>query len=393
MKKKQHILKNCLENTFGKKIIYSKECNALSDDIYRKIHIKISSQTLRRLFGFIEDGVQISNSTLGYLANYVGYDTYDEFTTQNKEVENFIDPKDVSYIKLFYSITPIKSQQDENYHNASKNIAQILYQKPELLQHTSTFLSQNTAAQIYFFERFPFIDKLSSGYALHLKKYLTEKLNPEAQVFGNCLIYMGYALSNNNKRTKVLQTLNAIPSNSDLHPFPLGRKYACNILEHYLNDSKEELEQWIKMALIEATTISKRRKEYKNFPYFQFIISDILNLIERPTEAKRVLNICELDYKRVPGFNLDEGYLEALDLVKAINLVQQGKNKDAKRILARSTNTDILFIMHDYFLIQRLLIELALVKSSKSLKYKKMYKEINGLINKTRFYFFKDKLK
>ena len=97
--------------------------------------------------------------------------------------------------------------------------------------------------------------------------------------------------------------------------------------------------------------------------------------------------------KRIPDFNLDDGYLEALDLVKAINLVQLGKNKDAKRILARSKSTEILFIMHDYFHIQRLVVELNFVKSESSLKYKKMHQEVCRLIKQTGFYFFKRKIK
>jgi len=392
--KEYQILIKCLENTWGQKILYSKDCNALSDDIYHKIHVKISSQTLRRVFGFIVDGVQISKSTLRYLANYSGYENYEDLMVQSSENLKPIDSSDVKYIKLFYSINPIKSHQDENYHNASKNIAKILYKKPEILQYASTYLSQSTAAQIYSFERFPFIDKLATGYQLHLKKYLREKSNPEAQLFGNCLLYTGYALSNNSsKRTEILRKLNEIPLHADIHPFPLGRKFACNILESYLNGEQQELENWIKLSVLEAATISKRKNEYNNFPYFQFILSDVLNLIERPVEAGEIINICELDYKRVPGFNLDEGYLEALDLVKAINLFQQGKLKDAKRILARLESTDILFIMHDYFLIQRLIVQLRFIKSEKSLKYKKMLNEVKQLIEKTGFYFFKAKLK
>ena len=393
MKKEHHILKNALENAWGKKVVYSKDCNALSEDIYQKINVKISSQTLRRAFEFIKDGVTISKTTLHYLANYCGYDNFDELVTQNTGQLALIDYKDLKYIKLFYSITPIQSQEDDNYHNASKNISQILYKKPELLNYISTYLSQSKAGQIYFFERFPFIDKLATSYQLHIKKYLKEKVNAEAQLYGNCLLYIGYALANQDERSEVLKKINEIPLNSDIHPFPLGRKFACNILEHYLNGNEEKLEYWIKLSLSEANTISKRSKEYNNFPYFQFILSDVFNLIERPNEANEVISICELDYKRIPDFNLDDGYLEALDLVKAINLVQLGKNKDAKRILARSKSTEILFIMHDYFHIQRLVVELNFVKSESSLKYKKMHQEVCRLIHQTGFNFFKRKIK
>lgn len=393
MKKENLALINCIEKTWCRKVVYSKDCNALSDDIYQKISIKISSQTLRRVFGFIKDGVQTSKTTLNLLANYVGYERLEDLIEQYTEDSKFIDPKDVQYIKLFYGITPFKTMDDDNYHNSSKNISKILYDKPELLSHISTFLSQNKAAQVYFFERFPFIDKLSNGYEVHIKKYLNEKVDAEAQLFGNCLLYMGYALANKDKRSEVLHKINEISINDDIHPFPIGRKFACNIFEHFLNGNQEKLDYWIKESLIVANTISSRRKEYNNFPFFQFILADVLNLVERPHEASEIITICELDYKRVTDFNLDNGYLEALDLIKAINLVQQGKINNAKRILARSNSKDILFIMNDYFLIQRLLVELSLIKSQKSTKYQKMQQEIIRLIDQTGFYFFKTKFK
>lgn len=372
--------------------MYSKDCIELSEDIYKKIQVKISFQTLRRLFGFIKDGVKISNTSLHYLSLYCGYESFENFKDDYQKPIELVDDKDIKYIKLFFSIKTSSSQQDENYHNASKNIALLLFKNKALLNATSTFLSKNTTAQIYFFERFPFIDELSSGYALHLKKYLNEKKNAEAQLFGNCLLYFGYALSNNPLRSKIITIINSIELDPTTHPFPLGRKYACNILENYLNKNTTELERWIGLSIKEAININKRKNEFNNFPYFQFILSDVFNLIDRPNEAKEMIEICELDYKRVPDFTLDNGYLEALDLIKAINLVKLNKTADAKRILNRIKSTDIVFIMHDYFLIQRLLIELQLIKLKDSKKNEKLFLEIKSLIDKRKFYFFIDKL-
>ena len=385
-------IKDSIETSFGKKIMYSKDCIELSEDIYKKIQVKISFQTLRRLFGFIKDGVKISNTSLHYLSLYCGYESFENFKDDYQKPIELVDDKDIKYIKLFFSIKTSSSQQDENYHNASKNIALLLFKNKALLNATSTFLSKNTTAQIYFFERFPFIDELSSGYALHLKKYLNEKKNAEAQLFGNCLLYFGYALSNNPLRSKIITIINSIELDPTTHPFPLGRKYACNILENYLNKNTTELERWIGLSIKEAININKRKNEFNNFPYFQFILSDVFNLIDRPNEAKEMIEICELDYKRVPDFTLDNGYLEALDLIKAINLVKLNKTADAKRILNRIKSTDIVFIMHDYFLIQRLLIELQLIKLKDSKKNEKLFLEIKSLIDKRKFYFFIDKL-
>jgi hypothetical protein len=379
-----------IQKTFGSTLLYSKDCLLLSDDIYDNIQVRISAQTLRRLMNFIDDGVKISNTSLNYLAVYCGYENYKDFIKQYNDNTKIVDSKDIKYIKLFYSINPKNPSLDENYHNASKNIAKLLLRDNDLLNSTSTFLAKNKSAQIFFYERFPHIDALSAGYSIHLSKYLKEKNNYESQLFGNCLLYFGFAMSNNVKRSFFLKLINAIPEEQIYHPFPLARKFASNILEHYLNKNELELEKWINLTIKEASEISKWKREFINFPYFQFIIADVFNLIERPVEAEEILKICELDYKRLPGFTLDEGYIEALDLIKAINLFQLGKVSESKRILKRVNSKDIIFIMHDYFLIQRLIIELKMITSKTSRKYQLKETELNRLINKTKFYFFLD---
>jgi len=384
-------LVECVQKTLGSRILYSKDCILLSDDIYYKIQVRISAQTLRRFMNFIVDGVKISNTSLNYLSVYCGYENYQDFLELYIRNNNNVDSKEIKFIKLFFSINPKSSETDENYHNASKNIAKLLFSNEDLLNSTSTFLSKNKAAQIFFFERFPFIDAISSGYSMHLTKYIKEKKNFEAQLFGNSLLYLGLALSNNSQSSLFLNKINAIPDNLIFHPFPLARKYASNILDNYLTNNSVELEKWILLSINEASN-DRWKKEFIYFPFFQFILADIFNLIERPIESEIMLQICELDYKRLPGFSLDEGYIEALDLIKAINLFQLGKLNDAKRILKRNKSKDIVFIMHDYFLIQRLLVEINFIQSKESTKYKKMYAEIIHLINKTKFYFFNNKL-
>ncbi len=384
-------LRNKIQSTYGEEILFSKDCIPLSEDLFSRIKSKISPQTLRRLFGFIKDEIKISNTSLQLLSNYCGYENYNDLLNGNT-VGKALNESEVKYIKLFFSISSNNLGFDENYHNASKNISKLLFSNSNLLNKTSTYLSKNPAAQVYFFERFPYLDGICSGYEIHLKKYLFEKRNQEAQLFGNCLMYLSYALSNNSKRKSQIKLINSLPIEDKIHPFPFARMFASNIMENYLNNNVEELEYWISYCLKEANKPDKSKKEYINFPYFQFIIADVFNLIERPYEAEEILRIGELDYKRIPDTTLDEGYIEALDLIKAINLFQLGKISECKRMFKRINSKDIIFVMHDYFLIQRLIVELRLIKSKASTKYITINNQLLNLIEKTNFTFFLDKI-
>lgn len=221
-------------------------------------------------------------------------------------------------------------------------------------------------------------------------KYIKEKKDFQAQLFGHCLLHFGYVMSGNDKASSILKIVNEIPEESITHPFPLARKYAANILQNYIDRNFEELEKWISRSLLEASNI-KWQREWINFPYFQFVLADVFNIIERPYESKKLLEICELDFKRIPDFSLDHGYVEALDFIKAINYHQLGKVSEYKRISKRVKHSDVLFIMQDYFLIQRYTAELQLLKNHQTPKYKQLHNEIMRLIEKTNFQFFKTK--
>ena len=103
----QH-LKHQIQLRYGDEILFSKDCEQLSLDIFEITSIKISAQTLRRLFGFINDGVQISNSSINFLAQYCGFENYENFLKYNNTKVLEVDSKDIKYIKLFYSITIIR---------------------------------------------------------------------------------------------------------------------------------------------------------------------------------------------------------------------------------------------------------------------------------------------
>ncbi|MDH6304836.1 hypothetical protein M2459_001574 [Parabacteroides sp. PF5-5] len=69
---------NLLENKYGKKIRYPSDCENISREIADTLKESVSSNTLKRLLGFIKDGVQTPRlSTLDIIANYIGFDDWD----------------------------------------------------------------------------------------------------------------------------------------------------------------------------------------------------------------------------------------------------------------------------------------------------------------------------
>jgi len=83
-------LRRAVERTLGRKMQTNKDFDCLADSIYEKTHAKISTTTLKRLWGYLSEGVTPRRYTLDQLAHFVDYDDFDAFCAS---LENGNSPK------------------------------------------------------------------------------------------------------------------------------------------------------------------------------------------------------------------------------------------------------------------------------------------------------------
>lgn len=81
-------IKLLIENRFGRKILYSKDCEALSLSIKRVCSEPISATTLKRIFGFAKNIEKPRLSTLDTLASYLNYADWGSLLNSTSENEN-----------------------------------------------------------------------------------------------------------------------------------------------------------------------------------------------------------------------------------------------------------------------------------------------------------------
>lgn len=378
-----------LSSRFGKPIVFSQECEDLSVHIKYITGVKVSSQTLRRLLGFINDGAKPNQSTLQVICNYCGLDEVRQLYNSNNHQYVLVDLEQIASLKEFYNIE-LTPGYDFNYHKACGNVARRIINHPKYLNALSGFLTKSPVAQIFFFERFPYIDGMAGDYKKHFKRYVQSKKDHEAQLFGNCILFLGAYLNQNKKEaTDYLTRINSIASNEEMHPFPQARKIMSNILYHHRYGDKTELVKWKKTAFEEEKKQLRGNMPSAHFPFFQFTMADAFNLVGDYESALKMFHIADLDYKRYDNALVELGYFECFDLVRAITYYHIGRKEDAIRILNRIESAKFIFICHDYFLIQQKILELNMCKSTTTKKYHKLETELNRLIYKTGFTTFK----
>lgn len=385
----KELLKKEVQRRFGRKLNSSFECVQLSEHISKSTGDSVSPQTLRRLFGFINDNTKPSNYTISILLKYCNRNSLKELIAlENNTTRHQISSSTLYTIKEFYNIE-LTPEFDFNFQKACGNIAKLIVSTPNLLNELSGFLCSNSVSQIFFFERHPYIDGLCSEYADYIKLYVKEKNTTEAKLFGNCLIHLGLILSKKDQEAEAkLHKINSIKTDSNVHPFVQARKIMANLLSAKIKNDSIAIAKWTE----EAFRLERKQPRYPvkdaYFPFFQFILADAFNLIGQYEESLQLLHIANTDYNRNPLAPIEDGYYDAMNLLKANALFHTGNQKECKELLSEINDEELVFSSKKYFLLQRYHLELELTKEQSESKKSKLINCINRLAEETGFSYF-----
>ncbi|RYZ00277.1 MAG: hypothetical protein EOO11_02085, partial [Chitinophagaceae bacterium] len=298
---------------FGKPLTHSFECELMSADVRKVTGTAVSPQTLRRLFGFLRSDFAPAVRTLNTLAIYAGFSGWHGFTAQQAAPEAYRPltlPEEASLYLDFYKVD-LRAEGDMNYHNASRNIAFRILSNPGLLEALAPALARDRVAQVYFYERFPFIDGLCGEYRRFLPLYLQKK-GTEAQLFGNNLLFLSAWLSADSKEQQLyIGRIRRLPLDESLHPFVIGRSLGSQLL-YELEQGRDitpllnEAQRWHQYFLGRDTG------GVWQFPYFPFVLSEYLCLAGLYGESHALLRPVLQGRRR---FSIERGYPEALEIL------------------------------------------------------------------------------
>ena len=108
------LLKKQAEKKFGRKILSSSDCIALSNEIYTVTNFKISVNTLRRLFNLMKCQYQPSLYTLDLLSRYCSFGSYSEFISNKPYAKNHgYSPLEANLISVVTSIINTLQASDD----------------------------------------------------------------------------------------------------------------------------------------------------------------------------------------------------------------------------------------------------------------------------------------
>ena len=89
-----------IEKAISKELRTPKDFEELRERIYGRLHLIVSSTTLKRIWGYLNDDVKTRPGTLDILAQYIGYSNFQDYVNSKAQYEEEIQSSPVMSRKL-----------------------------------------------------------------------------------------------------------------------------------------------------------------------------------------------------------------------------------------------------------------------------------------------------
>jgi hypothetical protein len=163
------------------------------------------------------------------------------------------------------------------------------------------------AGQIYFFEQFVDTNFIFNNFEYRIVEYLKNKKGNEAQLFGNSLLLLaGFLKMDSLACKKQFEIINSIEPDSTIHPWPIGRKAAYQILHHYFVEKKKiqnvfgYIEHYLNIAYKNSDYLNNGLVEFELAIFIALVLTKeyktIIKLYEKLTTSYKIEIPEELGY-------------------------------------------------------------------------------------------------
>lgn len=231
-------LRQELENSFGRKVLSSRDCLQMVDDIYQKTGYTVNANTLRRFFGLVKSNYSASPSTLSILLKYCGFNSQEDLEniTSGIKTDTTINKEEVHHflVSIFKSL-PVEDSSNPAADTLVQQFIIFLERNPDLIEKFQREIAATAAGQYYYFERSVNMDRLNGYYGEGLRFYQRSKNTNEAIVFANSVQVLRYWLTGNNELLeKAMAAMSAINVNNSYPPHIMGRYIAARLYHAHI---------------------------------------------------------------------------------------------------------------------------------------------------------------
>lgn len=369
-------LREAVERIFAKSVVNRPDCEELSAIIYEKTKLLISYNTLRRFFGLAgqKNNAQVSIASLNVLAIYCGFQSYFDFCSQLKSLDNLgklykfqleitqqktlelakveaildqleknehlyslmnyitvvaFNRGDVSFLKQLFRIERIFNGEDylhAHLYFLIQTIGVQVQNNNELAKVLWESWSKEPRARFYYFELFVDMATLVKAHYIGIQYYLKHSTEKQDIVFANALLAWRFLLLNDTENArKQLENLDQTIDLTTIHPIPVARLMNCKLLLNYKENGQ------VSHELLEELDTLHHCFKNNTHPFFEHFICEGLVISKCFRLALVYIQEATAKTQLFQSFYLN-GSAERLKILEAYCLVQLGKQKKSNQL-------------------------------------------------------------
>lgn len=417
------LLKEATEKKFGFAVCTKTDCDKLADTIENKTKQFISVNTLRRFFEVMPSESKPSLETLNILSRFCGFNDFYDFK-KSHILNSSLNGSDLSidaiddlqqalgesprfystfnwlmllafrenntqFLKDIFNAECLRNSNDyprEMHRNLILTFSNELRRNPQLFELLVPHYAKQPAAQALYFEWFVDYDYLNIHHHNAIRAYASERSDDDARLFSLCILFLHHFwLLEKNECEQLIKKINQIELKPETHPFPAGRKFACNILFESLfrkglsKTYESEIESWEKQLPREGNL-------ERNLPSFHLMVVEAFNMVGL---HEAVLHYSELARKNYSSklTEYSKGVLIPLTLYHARALAGTNRNEEAKEKI-RSIDITMIDDSHRDFHRMHYHKIVAATSKQNSPEFRKSTIESKRIARQHRFLFF-----
>ncbi|MBL7738953.1 MAG: hypothetical protein JNK14_07010 [Chitinophagaceae bacterium] len=275
-------LKKELENSFGRKVVSSRDCSQMVEDIYKKTGETVNANTLRRFFGLVKADYPPSSSTLTILSKYCGFNSIEEIehiSTKNAVPDTAVNKEEVlRYMISLFRHTQVAANQERIFYPLVEQTITFLERNPSLIDKFQREIAKTITGQYYYYEKSVNMDRLNDYYGDGLRHYLRANDTEKSKVFAHSVQVFRYWLTKDKEQLRThMSAIESITATPDYPDHILGRFIAAKLYHAYITGSPID-NTLIEAKRYHAGILARREDSPFAFPDYELIICEALLL-------------------------------------------------------------------------------------------------------------------
>ncbi|MES2775226.1 MAG: hypothetical protein V4722_13645 [Bacteroidota bacterium] len=374
-----------IEHVFGRRVVSSRDCIELSEEIFNKTQHQLNPNTLRRFFNLVKADYPPSQATLNILSKYCGFQSIDDiYRIKNTETieEGSVNPETVlHFLVSVFRNTEVRDTYDNTFLHVIMQTIKFLNANKFLTDKFQSLIAKTENGNNFYFEQLVNVDKLNSFYGNGLRYYLKEKGTAEAEVFTASLYVLKYWLSGEDEKLlKSAVNLNNPDADLNMHPYIKARQAAALLFASCLeNVDSEPIRITIHNMHENIASCPQNRKFLGHFTY---IISEALLMTGHDAEALHYIRETKkFDECRKSDHSILND-TQSYNLLEAFALYKMGEHKKAEKKFNEIKSSEFPFLNKRLCCILYILLLKKIKPREKDLRYEE---QLQGLVKETGF--------